>query len=76
MMFAINKNNFEDWRDVTCNSCHRGSPLPAAVPGILSTGQKPEVVRDEQGMSQTSMQSGAIRFWPSSFRQSVARRVE
>jgi hypothetical protein len=57
MMFAINKNNFEDGRDVTCNSCHRGSPLP--ITGFLSTGRKPEVVRDEhdheQGMSQASM---------------------
>ncbi len=24
MMFAINKNNFEGEREVTCNTCHRG----------------------------------------------------
>src|SRR5579864_3568931 len=26
MMFAINKDNFEAHREVTCYSCHRGSP--------------------------------------------------
>jgi photosynthetic reaction center cytochrome c subunit len=32
MMFAINKDNFEGHREVTCYSCHRGSPNPVAVP--------------------------------------------
>ena len=35
MMFAINKNNFEGEREVTCNTCHRGSPHPQAIPAIL-----------------------------------------
>jgi len=34
MMFAINKDNFEGHREVTCNSCHRGSPHPAGIPAI------------------------------------------
>ena len=29
MMFAINKDNFKGEREVTCNTCHRGSPHPA-----------------------------------------------
>jgi photosynthetic reaction center cytochrome c subunit len=37
MMFAINKDNFEGHREVTCNSCHRGSPHPAGIPAIAST---------------------------------------
>ncbi len=34
MMFAINKDNFNGRREVTCNSCHNGSPEPAGVPVI------------------------------------------
>jgi hypothetical protein len=34
MMFAINSNNFEGHQEVTCYSCHRGSPKPVAIPVI------------------------------------------
>jgi photosynthetic reaction center cytochrome c subunit len=34
MMFAINKENFDGRRDVTCYSCHRGSPHPVGIPMI------------------------------------------
>ncbi len=36
MMFAINKDNFEGHREVTCYSCHRGSPHPVAIPLVAS----------------------------------------
>jgi photosynthetic reaction center cytochrome c subunit len=36
MMFAINKDNFEGHRMVTCNSCHRGSAMPVAVPVVMA----------------------------------------
>ena len=36
MMFAINKDNFEGHRAVTCYSCHRGNPKPAAIPVVMS----------------------------------------
>jgi photosynthetic reaction center cytochrome c subunit len=46
MMLAIDKNSFEDNREVTCYSCHRGSPKPQAVP---TTGNEleppPEIAR-------------------------------
>ena len=32
MMFAINKENFEGNRQVTCYSCHRGNAHPVAIP--------------------------------------------
>ena len=35
MMFAINKDNFEGHREVTCYSCHRGSPKPRATPPVM-----------------------------------------
>ncbi|MGH9741875.1 MAG: c-type cytochrome [Candidatus Acidiferrum sp.] len=34
MMFALNKNNFEGKREVTCYSCHRGSSDPIATPSV------------------------------------------
>ncbi len=34
MMFALNKNNFEGHREVTCYSCHRGAPNPLTVPVV------------------------------------------
>ena len=32
MMFAINKDNFDGHREVTCYSCHRGNAKPMAIP--------------------------------------------
>jgi len=40
MMFAINKDNFDGHREVTCNSCHRGSPHPAAIPAVMTEDVK------------------------------------
>jgi hypothetical protein len=37
MMFAIDTNNFEGQRAVTCYSCHRGSPKPLAIPVIAES---------------------------------------
>ncbi len=34
MMMAINQSNFDNHRSVTCNSCHHGSRVPAAIPAI------------------------------------------
>ena len=36
MMFAVNKDNFEGHREVTCYSCHRGNQHPAAIPVVAS----------------------------------------
>ena len=41
MMTAINRDNFESKQTVTCNSCHRGSPRPVAIPIIMEGGPKP-----------------------------------
>jgi len=42
MMMAINRENFEGHREVTCYSCHRGSPHPAATPMITAEEPKRE----------------------------------
>lgn len=36
MMFAINKDNFEGHREVTCYSCHRGSAEPKGTPAVMT----------------------------------------
>lgn len=36
MMFAINKDNFEGHREVTCYSCHRGSANPVGIPAVMT----------------------------------------
>lgn len=41
MMFAINHDNFEEKREVTCYSCHRGSSHPVATPVIPEAGASP-----------------------------------
>jgi photosynthetic reaction center cytochrome c subunit len=41
MMMAINKDNFEGHREVTCYSCHRGSTDPVATPIITDEEAKP-----------------------------------
>lgn len=34
MMTAINQNNFDRHRQVTCNTCHRGARVPEGIPAI------------------------------------------
>jgi photosynthetic reaction center cytochrome c subunit len=36
MMFAINKDNFNGHREVTCYSCHQGSTAPKAIPVVMT----------------------------------------
>jgi photosynthetic reaction center cytochrome c subunit len=39
MMFALNKDNFEGHREVTCYSCHRGAPNPLTIPAVGGESQ-------------------------------------
>ncbi len=41
MMAAINLDNFDGDRDVTCYSCHRGSPEPLSIPAVAAEEPKP-----------------------------------
>ena len=40
MMFAINKDDFEGHREVTCYSCHRGSVHPVGTPLLMAEESK------------------------------------
>jgi photosynthetic reaction center cytochrome c subunit len=42
MTFAINREHFDGHREVTCVSCHRGSPRPHAIPAIAEGEPKEE----------------------------------
>ena len=48
MMMAINKENFEGERRVTCYSCHRGSTEPVATPIITGEEAKPETSKESK----------------------------
>jgi photosynthetic reaction center cytochrome c subunit len=41
MMMVINQENFDDHREVTCYSCHRGAAKPIAIPIISDEEFKP-----------------------------------
>jgi len=43
MMMAINKENFEGHREVTCYSCHHGSTDPVGTPSIGSEDAAPRM---------------------------------
>ncbi len=43
MMFAINKDNFDGHREVTCYSCHRGNAAPKAIPVVMTDEPKESV---------------------------------
>ena len=44
MMFAINQDNFDGHRAVTCNSCHRGNAEPLAIPTVMTEEPKEPMV--------------------------------
>lgn len=46
MMFAINKDNFDGHREVTCYSCHRGARKPVGIRIIGDEEPKIEVAMD------------------------------
>jgi len=46
MMMAINRENFDGHREVTCYSCHRGSTEPVSTPVITDEERRPA---DEDG---------------------------
>jgi photosynthetic reaction center cytochrome c subunit len=46
MMMAINKENFDGHREVTCYSCHRGSTEPVSTPVI--TEEEPQRAEEEE----------------------------
>jgi hypothetical protein len=54
MTLAINKDNFDGHREVTCYSCHRGAPRPLAIPIISDVEQKPITAEAAEAMETPS----------------------
>ncbi len=49
MMFAINKDNFDGHRAVTCNSCHHGDAMPQPIPAVMTEEPKEPMGAREGG---------------------------
>src|SRR6202051_3113882 len=49
MMFAINQDNFDGHREVTCYSCHRGSADPVGMPPVMTEEPKAAVGEASEG---------------------------
>lgn len=64
MMFAINKDNFDGRRNVTCYSCHRGDAKPLAIPVVMT--EEPKTMAGEpHGAAADGTEEGAARNGPS-----------
>ena len=61
MMFAINKDNFEGHREVTCYSCHRGSSDPVGTPLVMAEEPKPGDGRGEASGRKGGKCEGTVR---------------
>jgi photosynthetic reaction center cytochrome c subunit len=48
MMMAINRDNFEGHREVTCYSCHRGAKDPVATPILTDEEAKPAAAEEKK----------------------------
>ena len=59
MMFAINKDNFEGHREVTCYSCHRGSTDPVGTPAVMAEEPKPGMDMGEGRKAEEKESEGA-----------------
>src|SRR5205807_9927950 len=56
MMFAINKDNFDDHREVTCYACHRGAHKPVITP-VLNEEEAELVSEDKMHHEEASTAS-------------------
>jgi hypothetical protein len=48
MMIAINADDFDGHRVVTCNSCHNGNQKPSAIPAVMSEEPKETMGKPER----------------------------
>jgi photosynthetic reaction center cytochrome c subunit len=58
MMFAINKDNFEGHRQVTCYSCHRGGAAPVAIPEVMTEEPKEAIAEPKKAEGKARENSG------------------
>jgi outer membrane lipoprotein-sorting protein len=58
MMMALNQDRFENRREVTCNTCHRGSRIPESIPAINEGPARPQVSATENEPLPPDLPSG------------------
>jgi photosynthetic reaction center cytochrome c subunit len=58
MMMAINKENFEGHREVTCYSCHRGATDPVSTPIISDEDVTPRAQEKKPGEAKAALPAG------------------
>jgi photosynthetic reaction center cytochrome c subunit len=58
MMFAINKDNFDGHREVTCYTCHHGSTDPGGTPLVMTAETKPETAAEPAPEKEGAQASG------------------
>jgi photosynthetic reaction center cytochrome c subunit len=58
MMFAINKDNFEGHREVTCYSCHGGTAKPTGTPPVMAEEPKEVMAGPKKPDNETKEYSG------------------
>ena len=51
MMIAINQNNFDGHREVTCYSCHHGEAHPVSVPAVAEENAAPATAAAAESIS-------------------------
>jgi photosynthetic reaction center cytochrome c subunit len=57
MMFAINKDNFEGKRQVTCNTCHRGAAQPVGTPLVATEELSPDAGAEKKSATASALPS-------------------
>src|ERR1700689_654267 len=62
MMTAINKDNFEGKREVTCFSCHHGAAHPVGIPLVAVEGEKPPAMGDHDKQPDSALPAAAALF--------------
>ena len=62
MAIAINKDNFDGKREVTCYSCHRGAAHPVGTPLVAVEGEKPPMAEHEKQPDASTLPSADSLF--------------
>ncbi len=60
MTLAVNKDNFNSRREVTCYSCHRGSADPVGTPPVTSEDSKPEHIAPAAAKPATALSAEQV----------------
>jgi hypothetical protein len=55
MMMVINQENFDDHREVTCYTCHRGHEKPVSIPVIAAENAQPSQLAGEEASPPASL---------------------